>query len=137
MYTQKQLDEYMSEIREHVCSRCIERPPNAPPCGPHGKQCGIELPLPDIIEVCHRARSHQMDPYIERFHEDVCSHCANRTTDHCPCPLDSLLWHVTCVGQGRFDLAHVTNKRRCAAERRSANLGFEPPMHSRTRNDSA
>ena len=32
-----------------------------------------------------------MDPYIERFHSDVCSHCANKTTSQCPCPLDYLL----------------------------------------------
>jgi hypothetical protein len=32
-----------------------------------------------------------MEPYIERFHNDVCSHCANRPTSHCPCPLDHLL----------------------------------------------
>jgi hypothetical protein len=32
-----------------------------------------------------------MDPYIERFHCDVCAHCATRETSDCPCPLDSLL----------------------------------------------
>ena len=91
MYTQDQLDEYMAEIREQVCSRCIERPPGAPPCAPRGKQCGIELHLPAIVDVCHAAKSKSMEPYIERFHSDVCSHCANRPTRQCPCPLDYLL----------------------------------------------
>jgi hypothetical protein len=85
------LDEYMAEIREHVCSRCIEKPPGAPPCAPQGKRCGIELHLPEIVEVCHAARGTVMGPYIERFHDDVCSHCSNRTTRQCPCPLDYLL----------------------------------------------
>jgi len=91
MYTQAELDEYMAEIRDHVCSRCIEKPPGAPPCAPQGKRCGIELHLADVIEVCHAARGKTMEPYITRFHEDVCSHCANSTTLQCPCPLDYLL----------------------------------------------
>lgn len=91
MYTQVQLDEYMAEIRDQVCSRCIERPPGAPPCAPHGKQCGIELHLKEIVELTHRTRNQAMDEYIEHFHGDVCSHCANQDTDQCPCPLDPLL----------------------------------------------
>jgi len=90
-YTQAELDECMAEIRDHVCIRCIEKLPGAPPCAPQGKRCGIELHLADVIEVCHAARGKMMDPYITRFHEDVCSHCANRTTMQCPCPLDYLL----------------------------------------------
>ncbi len=91
MYTQVQLDEYLAEIREQVCSRCIERPPGGPPCAPHGKRCGIELHLAEIVEVCHAAKGNSMEPYIERFHSDVCSHCAIRPTNQCPCPLDYLL----------------------------------------------
>jgi hypothetical protein len=41
--------------------------------------------------VAHRARGRMMDPYIERFHNEVCVHCANRETNQCPCPLDYLL----------------------------------------------
>jgi hypothetical protein len=91
MYTQAELDEYLAELRGHVCSRCIERPQGGPPCAPHGKRCGIELHLAEIVEVCHAARGKQMEPYIARFHEDVCSHCAQHTSNQCPCPLDYLL----------------------------------------------
>lgn len=91
MVEQAQLDEYMAEIREQVCSRCIDRPPGAPPCAPRGKRCGIELHLEEIVAVAHSARNRAMDPYIERFHEDVCLHCSNRPTSQCPCPLDPLL----------------------------------------------
>ena len=91
MYTQEQLDAYMVEIRTEVCSRCVERPPGGPPCAPLGKRCGVELHLPDIVQVAHSARHDAMDPYVERFHEDVCSHCNNRTSSQCPCPLDYLL----------------------------------------------
>ena len=91
MPTQAELDEYLAEIREHVCSRCIEKPPGAPPCAPQGKHCGIELHLPEVVEVCHAARGSRMEPYIVRFHEEVCAHCAQQTTPQCPCPLDYLL----------------------------------------------
>ena len=36
-------------------------------------------------------RSQAIDAYIERFHSEVCAHCASRDTRDCPCPLDSLL----------------------------------------------
>ncbi len=91
MFTQAELSEYLAEIREQVCRHCIDRPPGGPPCAPLGKQCGIEVHLEEIVELAHATRSRIIDPYIERFHEDVCSHCANRTTRHCPCPLDPLL----------------------------------------------
>lgn len=90
-YTQTQFDDYLTEIREQVCSRCIERPPGGPPCAPRGKRCGVELHLEDIVEICHRASGTAMEPYIEGFHRDVCSHCSNRTSNQCPCPLDYLL----------------------------------------------
>jgi hypothetical protein len=56
-----------------------------------GKRCGIELHLAEIVQVAHLTRSRAIDPYIERFHIDVCSHCSNRETSQCPCPLDPLL----------------------------------------------
>ena len=91
MYTEEQLDEYMAEIREHVCSGCYERPAGGPPCAPLGKRCGVELHLAEIVHMCHRSKSNVIDPYIENFHNDVCSHCTNRETEQCPCPLDPLL----------------------------------------------
>jgi hypothetical protein len=91
MYTQAELDEYMSEIRQQVCSHCIDRPPGGPPCGPLGKRCGVELHLPQIVEIAHATRSRAIDPYIERFHSDVCQFCAVKETCHCPCPLDPLI----------------------------------------------
>jgi hypothetical protein len=86
-----ELTEYMAEIRNHVCSRCIEKPPGGPPCGPLGKQCGIELNLPWLVYAVHHRPGPAMEPYIQSFHEDVCSDCPFRSTGHCPCPLDYLL----------------------------------------------
>ena len=35
----------------HAGSRCIERPPGGPPCAPLGKECGIEMHLPAVIDA--------------------------------------------------------------------------------------
>ena len=32
-----------------------------------------------------------MEPYIANFYEMVCTHCPNRPTSQCPCPLEYLL----------------------------------------------
>jgi len=91
MYEGTDLEEYMAEIRAQVCSRCIERPPGGPPCLPLGKRCGVELNLRELVNAVHKEHSNWMGPYIDRFHEDVCAHCANRPTDQCPCALEYLL----------------------------------------------
>ena len=85
------LQEYLDEVRQHVCSRCIERLPGGPPCAPLGKRCGIELNLERLVDAVHGVRSNSLDPYTEVLHDQVCEHCAVRTTKHCPCPLDYLL----------------------------------------------
>jgi hypothetical protein len=91
MYTDGELVEYLAEIRENVCSRCIERPPGGPPCAPLGKRCGIELHLPEIVKIVQAGESARIDPYIERLHSDICAHCPNQPTSQCPCPLEYLL----------------------------------------------
>lgn len=91
MYSKRELDDYLVEMRHQVCSRCIEKPSCGPPCAPFGKRCGIELHLPKIVDFVHAEQSDLIDPYIERLHDDVCAHCPNNTTDQCPCPLEYLL----------------------------------------------
>ena len=91
MNAELNLEEYMAEIRQHVCARCIERPPGGPPCAPLGKRCGIELNLERLVDSVHTVRSQSMDPYITALHDDVCPHCTNEPTSQCPCPLKYLL----------------------------------------------
>ncbi len=86
-----ELGEYMAEIREQVCSKCVERPPGGPPCLPLGKRCGVELDLPELVEAVHNVHSDSMEPYTKVFHDDVCTQCSNRDTEQCPCALDYLL----------------------------------------------
>jgi hypothetical protein len=88
MVAAAELTEYLEEIREHVCSRCVERPPGGPPCAPLGKKCGVELHLPELIDAIHEVpRSDLIAPYLENNQQKVCQFCANLGSEICPCPL--------------------------------------------------
>jgi hypothetical protein len=90
MLAPPELDEYLDEIREQVCSHCVERPEGGPPCAPLGKVCGIELHLPQLIESIHEVRSDLIDPYLEHNRQGICEHCSSLNTSICPCPMDYL-----------------------------------------------
>lgn len=90
MYTKAQLDEYLCEIRNQVCSRCVERPPGGPPCQPLGKLCGIEQHLSEYVDAIHRADSAIIDPYLDNMRSDVCTGCSEHGCYGCPCPMDYL-----------------------------------------------
>lgn len=91
MYTEAEVQEYLDEIRERVCTRCVERPPGGPPCAPLGKMCGVELHLPLFLEAVHEVDSPLIEPYLDNIHRRVCSQCVRRGGEGCPCPLDYLL----------------------------------------------
>ena len=91
METKTEYDDYLVELREDVCSHCIEHQPGGPPCAPQGKVCGIEQHIPELVEICLTTDSVQMGPYIEQLHDKICVDCAYRDTPACPCPLDYLL----------------------------------------------
>ena len=84
------LKEYLAEIREHVCSRCVERPPEGPPCGPAGKECGVEMHLAKLVDSIHDVESPLMAPYLEHNRKDICGNCALLHSSICPCPMDYL-----------------------------------------------
>jgi hypothetical protein len=91
MELQNQLDEYRAALRAEVCSHCIERLPDAPPCAPLGKGCGIEQHLEELVKLCRTTESALIDPYIEKLHELICPTCKDKESPSCPCPLDYLL----------------------------------------------
>ena len=86
-----ELPEYLVELRRQVCEHCIVRRPDTPPCDPKGLACGIERHLEKLIEICRSVDSSQIDPYVQRLHDDICADCEFRQTAVCPCPLDYLL----------------------------------------------
>jgi hypothetical protein len=85
-----ELEEYLAEIREHVCGRCDAKPPGGPPCGPAGKECGVELHLAKLVDSIHDVESPLMVPYREHNRKDICGNCALLHSSICPCPMDYL-----------------------------------------------
>jgi hypothetical protein len=86
-----ELEEYLDELREHVCRRCIARRAGGPPCGLLGVGCGVEQHLPELVEICETVHSELIDPYIERLEAKICATCNLRHGPCCPCPLSYLL----------------------------------------------
>lgn len=91
MLTQLQQEEYLDEIRKQVCSRCVEKPPGGPPCAPLGKNCGVELHLPALIDAIHEVQSPWVESYLEHDRQVICEKCAFLHSSICPCPMDYLL----------------------------------------------
>jgi hypothetical protein len=91
MLTIAEHDEYLAEVREHVCRRCIERGRDCPPCGSHDHPCGIEAHLPELVALCRTTDSLQMADYLDKLHDVICPQCEYKDTSGCPCPLDYLL----------------------------------------------
>lgn len=90
MIAAPQLEEYLEEIRKQVCSRCIERPPGGPPCAPLGKDCGVELHLPQLLDAIHEVRDPLIGPYLDNNRRQICEHCQFLHSNICPCPMDYL-----------------------------------------------
>jgi hypothetical protein len=88
--TEAPLAEYLAEICENVCSRCVERPVGGPPCLPLGKECGVELHLPELIRSIHEVKSPRIAPYLEHDRQEICTNCALLHGSTCPCPMDLL-----------------------------------------------
>jgi hypothetical protein len=95
MVATAELAKYLHEIREQVCSRCIERPPGGPPCAPLGKTCGVEMHLPELIDSIHAVRSDWIEPYLDHNRQAICSKCAFLHSRICPCPMEYLLALIT------------------------------------------
>src|SRR6476646_4465149 len=90
MLAEPEIQEYLDEIRKQVCSRCVERPPGGPPCAPLGKQCGIEMHLPRLVDAIHERQSLSIVPYLHHNRETICEHCTLHRSSACPCPMDCL-----------------------------------------------
>jgi hypothetical protein len=91
MLAEVELAEYLEEIRNEVCSRCVERPEHGPPCAFQGKQCGIEMHLSQLVEAVGEVHSdHLLDPYLDNNRCKICQHCTLLHSSACPCPMDYL-----------------------------------------------
>jgi len=87
---QAELGDYLTEIRNTVCSRCVERPRGGPPCAPLGKNCGVEMHLPQLISSVRQVHSNLLEPYLEHNRNTICEQCSFLHSAICPCPMDYL-----------------------------------------------
>jgi hypothetical protein len=85
------LPEYLAELRQQVCRRCLVRRRGCPPCHPSGVECGIELHLPRLVELCRKTHSVRLDPYQDALRQQICAECPLKDRPACPCPLQYLL----------------------------------------------
>lgn len=123
MLTAVELREYLDEIRKEVCSHCVERPQEGPPCYPYGKVCGVELHLPQLIEAIRDIRSDSIQPYLDHDREVVCEQCAFHGASCCPCPMDELIYLLV-------NAVETVDARRAEQEPMLAHVGdmnVEPP----------
>jgi hypothetical protein len=81
MYSKAEVQEYLDEIREQVCTRCVDRPPGGPPCAPLGKMCAVELFLPSLLRAVHEVDSPNMNPYVDNLRRHVCSECVHQNAE--------------------------------------------------------
>jgi hypothetical protein len=91
MLADAEVQEYLDQIRQDVCSICVERPPGGPPCVPLGKNCGVELHLPQLIDAVREVKSGLLQPYLDHNRHQICEKCAFLHSSICPCPMDYLL----------------------------------------------
>jgi hypothetical protein len=91
MLTELELAEYRDEIRNHVCSRCVDRPAGGPPCEPLGKRCGVEMHLPQLVQSIREVHSNSIVPYLNHNRAAICEGCVlHHHPSACPCPMDYL-----------------------------------------------
>ncbi len=120
MFVEADTQEYLDEIRQEVCSHCVERPPGGPPCTPLGKVCGVELHLPELVAAVREVHSDWMEPYVDSTRQNVCQGCAHLHESCCPCPMDTLSLLVV-------EAVEAVDERRGRRRRGSALIESLPP----------
>jgi len=119
-----ELAEYLTEMRASVCSRCVERPPGGPPCEPLGKNCGVELHLPELIDSIHQVHSNLLGPYLDHNRAEICEKCTFLHSSICPCPMDYLSALVV-------EAVETVDERRACGRFAGDAAKASPPQQSR------
>ncbi len=56
MATPLEMNDYLDEIRRHVCRHCPCCPAGGPDCTPRGRACGVEADLPRLVAAVREDR---------------------------------------------------------------------------------
>jgi RNase P subunit RPR2 len=71
----KDLQELDRRLKELICPVCVERGPKGTCNLSDLEQCPITLHLPGLVEVVRSVHSDQMEDYLEKVRQDICTNC--------------------------------------------------------------
>jgi hypothetical protein len=91
MSPQAEQAEYLRAVRDRICARCPERPPDGGSCLARGRMCGVELYLRRLTDAVHETQARRTGDYGENVLGRVCLPCVARGHRGCPCPMEGLV----------------------------------------------
>jgi hypothetical protein len=71
------LQELDRRLKEDICSVCVDQGPKGTCNLQELEECPITLHLPRLVEVGRSVHSDQMEDYVEKVRQDICSTCAS------------------------------------------------------------
>ncbi len=74
-------DKYLHEIRQNVCSKCIDRTASGLCVASTFDACAINRYLPEIIDIVLAGPADDYDDTVERLRARVCSACEQQSPD--------------------------------------------------------
>ncbi len=76
------MEQYWEAIQGGVFTRCVDEQDGAGNVRlTNEAQCIIKRFLPDIINIVNTIKSNRIEPYIDKFHRDICSQCESVNPD--------------------------------------------------------
>jgi len=74
-------EKYLQEIRQRVCSKCIDRTASGLCTASTFEACAINRYLPEIIDIVLSGPPAEYDEYVSRLRSKVCSACGRQSPD--------------------------------------------------------
>jgi len=94
-------DLYHQALKERVCGICLDRLDDGS-CGlPAGRNCAVDLHLPQIVRAVEAVESDKISDYVDSIRNGVCAQCPNQTEagychfrENFDCTLDTFVYLV-------------------------------------------
>ncbi len=75
------MDKYLKAIKQNICSICVDSDEKGICTLNEKETCAVELFLPKIIEAVHSTDSENIQDYLEKLHNTVCTQCRAQEKD--------------------------------------------------------
>lgn len=73
--------EYLDEIRERICSKCVDGDGKGNCLISKNAECAVVRFFPQILEVVHSTYATSMEPYEAALRNKVCGACVHQSSD--------------------------------------------------------